>query len=165
MAMKSSSVCALEPEKITKTKWIQWYGTPCIMTHNLSSFSLFGLFIGRFDEWLTPELIERWTLFLLKESELSITSWASSQHRQGSQEVQNGEVGSFRCKEKISRNRWDCFFKCIKSSTQKNIQTTQILKLVTYPLLPCPLGVRWSYNMINRCSTVSSPTLSPTVPW
>ena len=29
MAMKSSSVCALEPEKITKTKWIQWYGTPC----------------------------------------------------------------------------------------------------------------------------------------
>ena len=30
MAMKSSSVCALEPEKITKTKWIQYYGTPCI---------------------------------------------------------------------------------------------------------------------------------------
>ena len=29
MAMKSSSVCALEPEKITKTKWIQYYGTPC----------------------------------------------------------------------------------------------------------------------------------------
>ena len=30
MAMKSSSVCALEPEKITKTKWAQYYGTPCI---------------------------------------------------------------------------------------------------------------------------------------
>ena len=29
MAMKSSSVCALEPKKITKTKWAQWYGTPC----------------------------------------------------------------------------------------------------------------------------------------
>ena len=29
MAIKSSSVCALEPEKITKTKWIQYYGTPC----------------------------------------------------------------------------------------------------------------------------------------
>ena len=28
MAMKSSSVCALEPEKITKTKWSQYYGTP-----------------------------------------------------------------------------------------------------------------------------------------
>ena len=27
MAMKSSSVCAQEPEKITKTKWAQWYGT------------------------------------------------------------------------------------------------------------------------------------------
>ena len=31
MAMKSSSVCALEPEKITKTKWAQYYGTPCII--------------------------------------------------------------------------------------------------------------------------------------
>ena len=30
MAMKSSSVCALEPEKITKTKWKQYCGTPCI---------------------------------------------------------------------------------------------------------------------------------------
>ena len=30
-AMKSSSVCAPpEPEKITKTKWAQYYGTPCI---------------------------------------------------------------------------------------------------------------------------------------
>ena len=29
MAMKSSSVCALEHEKITKTKWAQYYGTPC----------------------------------------------------------------------------------------------------------------------------------------
>ena len=30
MTMKSSFVCALEPEKITKTKWAQLYGTPCI---------------------------------------------------------------------------------------------------------------------------------------
>ena len=30
MAMKRTSVCALEPEKITKTKWSQYYGTPCI---------------------------------------------------------------------------------------------------------------------------------------
>ena len=29
MAMKSSSVCALEPEKIAKTKWRLTYGTPC----------------------------------------------------------------------------------------------------------------------------------------
>ena len=29
MAMKRTSVCALEPEKITKTKWSQYYGTPC----------------------------------------------------------------------------------------------------------------------------------------
>ena len=27
--IKISSVCALEPEKITKTKWAQKYGTPC----------------------------------------------------------------------------------------------------------------------------------------
>ena len=30
MAMKSSSVCSLEPEKIMKTKCSQCYGTPCI---------------------------------------------------------------------------------------------------------------------------------------
>ena len=33
MAIKSSSVCALEPEKLTKTKWIQYFGTPCISKH------------------------------------------------------------------------------------------------------------------------------------
>ena len=41
MAMKSSSVCALEPKKITKTKWAQWYGTPCInpsLPNDLSEF-------------------------------------------------------------------------------------------------------------------------------
>ena len=31
MAMKSSSVCALEPEKITKTKRVQYCGTPCTL--------------------------------------------------------------------------------------------------------------------------------------
>ena len=29
MAMKSSSVSALETVKITKTKWSEYYGTPC----------------------------------------------------------------------------------------------------------------------------------------
>ena len=33
MAIKSSSVCALESEKLTKTKWIQYFGTPCISKH------------------------------------------------------------------------------------------------------------------------------------
>ena len=42
MAMKSSSVCALEPEKITKTKWAQWYGTPCIT----KDLELVGLLYG-----------------------------------------------------------------------------------------------------------------------
>ena len=31
MAMKSSSVCALEPEKITKAKWSLTFGTPCMI--------------------------------------------------------------------------------------------------------------------------------------
>ena len=35
MAIKSSSVCALEPEKIAKTKWRLTYGTPCIMANVL----------------------------------------------------------------------------------------------------------------------------------
>ena len=39
MAMKSSSVCALESEKITKTKWAQYYGTP--RTSNLTLFQLY----------------------------------------------------------------------------------------------------------------------------
>ena len=30
--MKSSSVCAQEPEKITKTKWKQYCGTPCSLS-------------------------------------------------------------------------------------------------------------------------------------
>ena len=42
MAMKSSSVCALEPEKITKTKWAQKYGTPCrnILMDSVNSFKI-----------------------------------------------------------------------------------------------------------------------------
>ena len=37
MAMKSSSVCALEPKKIAKTKWSLTYGTPCSFLRNPDS--------------------------------------------------------------------------------------------------------------------------------
>ena len=36
MAIKSSSVCALEPEKIAKTKWSLTYGTPCRIEHRFN---------------------------------------------------------------------------------------------------------------------------------
>ena len=51
MAMKSFSVCALEPEKITKTKWRLTFGTPCTCQEYYSTkFFNFATYL----QWALP---------------------------------------------------------------------------------------------------------------